>query len=325
MNACDFTVNAACSTLIRAYIASMRIVVSVILSFAFALAAPAAELDQQPVTPPEYSEIRGVAKYGTPADYEAARNDARFRLSRISYESDGLTVHAYLYAPAVTPATPQPVIIFNRGSWTWPAFAGEYLPTFHRLGSAGFVVLAPMLRGSGGAEGRDELGGADLDDIMNTAAILALLPGVDRTRAFMYGESRGAMMTYQAVREDYPIRAAAVYGGFTDIAQLTRPGARFEKAAGAIWPDYQEKKNEIDLRRSALQWADKLDVPLLIMHGGADDEVSPSHAIALAARLQELGSPYELVIRAGANHVLTQWRKERDAHAVEWFRRHMEE
>jgi hypothetical protein len=48
-------------------------------------------------------------------------------------------------------------------------------------------------------------------------------------------------------------------------------------------------------RRSALSWADRFNVPVLIMHGGADR----------------------------ANHTLAQWRIERDAHAIAWFRDHL--
>lgn len=141
----------------------------------------------------------------------------------------------------------------------------------------------------------------------------------------MYGESRGAMMTYQAIREQYPMRAAAVYGGFTRIAELTAPGGRYAGAAAMIWPDYTEQKAAIDHRRSAADWPERFSVPVLIMHGGSDNDVAPSHSLELAAKLQKLGKTYELIIRSGANHVLTQWRKERDAHAVEWFRRHLAE
>jgi dipeptidyl aminopeptidase/acylaminoacyl peptidase len=279
-------------------------------------------LDPRPVAIPDYATVPKIERYATAAEYDAVRSDARFRLTRVSYESDGLTVFAYVYAPAAPPAAPLPVVIFNRGSYTWKEFAGEYLTTFHRLGQAGFVVVAPMLRGSGGADGRDELGGADLNDLLATTALLRQLPYADPGQVFMYGESRGAMMTYQAIRERYPMRAAAVYGGFTNLGELAAPGARFASAANMIWPDYAERKEEIARRRSAVEWADRFATPVLIMHGGADGEVPPSHALALAAKLQQLGKPYELVIRSGANHVLTQWRAERDAHAIEWFQRH---
>ena len=58
------------------------------------------------------------------------------------------------------------------------------------------------------------------------------------------------------------------------------------------------------------------------MHGGADKSVSPAQALALASKLESLGKPYELLIRAGSNHVMTDWRAERDRHAIDWFRRH---
>jgi dipeptidyl aminopeptidase/acylaminoacyl peptidase len=275
------------------------------------------------VTVPEYSTVPKIERYASPDEYEAARKDAQFKLTRVSYPSDGLTVFAYVYAPAKKPDTPLPVIVFNRGSWTWKEFAGEYLTTFHRLARAGFVVVAPMYRGSGGAPGRDEMGGADVNDLMNTMALIRELPYADPAAVFMYGESRGAMMTYQAMREQYPMRAAAVYGGFTRIGELTKAGGRFEKVTTTIWPDYAEKKAEIDRRRSAIEWADKFSVPVLIMHGGADNDVAPSHSLVLAATLQDLGKTYELIIRSGANHVLTQWRNERDAHAIAWFRQHL--
>jgi dipeptidyl aminopeptidase/acylaminoacyl peptidase len=227
-----------------------------------------------------------------------------------------------VYAPRRT-ASPLPVIVFNRGSYTWTDFAGEYLTAFHRLAVAGFVVVAPMYRGSGGAGGRDELGGADVDDLMNVQTVFKDISAADPQNVFMYGESRGGMMTYQAVRERFPLRAAAVYGAFANLAELTSPGAPFSKAATAVWPDYATKQSEIDARRSALAWPEKLDVPLLIMHGGSDNDVPPAQSIALAARLQELHKEYELVIRAGSNHILRQWGASRDAYAVDWFRRHM--
>lgn len=301
----------------------MRTVIAALIALLVTTVALGEGLDERPVKVPAYQSIPRIGRYASPEEYEAALRDARFRLTRVSYESDGLTVFAYVYAPAETPKVKQPVIVFNRGSYTWNEFAGEYLTTFHRLASAGFVVIAPMYRGSGGAPGRDELGGADLDDVLNTISMIRQLPAANADQVFMYGESRGAMMTYQAIREHYPMLAAAVYGGFTDLRPLADPGGRFAQAAATIWPDYKERRSEIARRRSAIDWAEKFDTPVLIMHGGADQDVSPSHALALATRLQELGKTYQLIIRSEANHHLYGWLVERDAQAIEWFRRHM--
>jgi dipeptidyl aminopeptidase/acylaminoacyl peptidase len=301
----------------------MRTFIAALIALLVPTAALGEGLDERPVKVPAYQSIPRIGWYASPEEYEAALRDARFRLTRVSYESDGLTVFAYVYAPAETPKVKQPVIVFNRGSYTWSEFAGEYLTTFHRLASAGFVVVAPMYRGSGGAPGRDELGGADLDDVLNTISVIRQLPAANADQVFMYGESRGAMMTYQAIREHYSMLAAAVYGGFTDIRPLSDPGGRFAQMALTIWPDYRERRSEIAWRRSAIDWAERFDTPVLIMHGGADQDVSPSHALALATRLQELGKTYQLIIRSGADHHLSGWLAERDAQAIEWFRRHL--
>jgi len=69
-------------------------------------------------------------------------------------------------------------------------------------------------------------------------------------------------------------------------------------------------------------WAEKLNTPVLIMHGSADRDVAPAQSLALAAKLEGLRKPYELLIRDGSNHTLSDWRVERDAYVIDWFRRH---
>ncbi len=293
-----------------------------LLKLAALLTALARAASAEPVVLPDYDTIPKIEQYASADEYESARRDTTFVLTKLSYVSDGITVCAYVYAPR-SPRGKLPVVIFNRGSYTWKEFAGEYLLTFHRLAKAGFVVVAPMYRGSGGAEGRDELGGADLHDLLNAGEVLRQLPYADANALFMYGESRGGMMTYQAIRERFPMRAAAVYGGFTDLGELAGPAGKFAAAARTIWPDYEEHREEIVRRRSALQWAERFETPVLIMHGGADGDVPPRQALALATRLNELGKKYELIVRAGSRHTLPDWRIERDARAVEWFRRHL--
>ena len=130
----------------------------------------------------------------------------------------------------------------------------------------GFTVVAPMYRGSAGAGGRDELGGADLNDLMNVAGLLSELKSVDTRNIFLYGESRGAMMVYLAIREGFPARAAATYGGFTDFDYFLKNAAG-GVGTSRIFPDFEENREEIVARRSAIQWYNKLNIPLLLMHG----------------------------------------------------------
>jgi dipeptidyl aminopeptidase/acylaminoacyl peptidase len=73
--------------------------------------------------------------------------------------------------------------------------------------------------------------------------------------------------------------------------------------------------------RSALRWPERINTPLLLMHGGADGQVTPLHAIRLANELQNLGKRYELKIFYGANHSIIARAEERDEEAIRWFRR----
>lgn len=267
---------------------------------------------------------RSLTRQGEKDAYERVRRDASFTLSRLRYRSDGLEVVAYLAAPAAGTAR-LPVVIFNRGSYVMGDQAPVLAPLLHRLASSGFVVVAPQYRGSDGGEGRDEMGGADLADVLNAIALARSLPFADPERVFMYGESRGGMMTYQAIRERAPIRAAAVVGAFTDVEATMLSDERSRNAAPQIWPDFARNKEQIVERRSATRWADRLTVPLLILHGGADRAGSPRQSLALAERLDSLGRPYELHVFAGEGHTLAGRHEARDQQVVEWFRRHSRE
>src|SRR6188768_2309608 len=124
-------------------------------------------LEVRPVTFPAYVDYPDIKVYAPTADdYARATGDRDFVMEKVTYRSDGLDVYAYLYRPATPPADRRmPVVVFNRGSYTREEFAPEVLMPGHRLARQGYVVIAPMLRGSGGAPGHDEMGGADLNDI----------------------------------------------------------------------------------------------------------------------------------------------------------------
>jgi dipeptidyl aminopeptidase/acylaminoacyl peptidase len=245
-------------------------------------------------------------------------------LEKIRYYSDGLAVVAYFYRPRNPEGTRRPVIVFNRGSYVRTDIAPELLPMFHRLATAGFAILAPMYRGSDGGEGRDEMGGSDLNDLMNVMPLLSQLDSLDTRNVFLYGESRGGMMVFQAIRDGFDARAAATVGAFTDLGEMTSsgPGAAMAKS---IWPDFDEQRNAIVYRRSAIQWSERLDLPLLLMHGSKDRDVPPTQTLLLAAELAKAQKEFGVIIFPGGNHTLRAYQSERDRQVVEFFRRYMVE
>ena len=248
--------------------------------------------------------------------------DARFTCEKLTYSSDQLPVIAYLYSPTNVSGR-LPVVVYNRGSYVVKDQLSNLLPMFKRLAEAGFLIVAPMYRGSEGAPGRDEMGGADLHDLMNAVPLIRNLTAADEDNLFLYGVSRGGIMCMLALRDGFPARAAATIGAITDLAAYLQRDSRAARLVHTIWPDYDSRREEILFTRSASQWAEKLKRPILLMHGGADPQVDPLHSLKLAMRLQELGHPYGLTIFAGGDHNLNQFSAERDQQAIQWFKKHL--
>jgi dipeptidyl aminopeptidase/acylaminoacyl peptidase len=152
---------------------------------------------------------------------------------------------------------------------------------------------------------------------MNIIPLVKSLGFIDMNNLFMYGESRGGMMTFQAIRRDFPVNAAAVFGAFADLEALIafRPDVYQPAMLKQFLPDFDTRKDEIIRATSAIYWPEQLDTPLL--------SVSASQSLALAQQLQKLGKTYELIIYAQGNHYLSRNQEDRDRRAVTWFKRHM--
>jgi dipeptidyl aminopeptidase/acylaminoacyl peptidase len=261
-----------------------------------------------------------VAAYDRAAE---ALRTSTWELQTITYLSDGLKVKAYLYKPRNTGGQRYPVIVLARGDMQHGDIGFLYAPYFERLTQYGFVIVAPQYRQSAGGEGHDEMGGADVDDVMNLARVITQLPFADSHNVFMYGDGRGGMMTFQAIRYHFPMNAAATVGAFSNLEELFATDSVVRKARDTLFPDYAQRHAEINTKRSAILWADELRTPLLLMHGAADTQVPAMQTLELAEALDRLKRQYSVVIYADDNAGASHNRLDRDARAIAWFRAHM--
>jgi dienelactone hydrolase len=280
-------------------------------------------IEQAPYALPTYEQLSDDFRdFYTKEAVEKVRNSSDLELLRIKYMSDGLKIVGFIYKPRQTAGKKLPVIIFNRGGLSDETIGPEnfnYIYEMHRYASEGFVVLASQYRGAGGSEGKDEVGGADTNDVLALITLAETLGYTDMERVFMWGFSRGAMMTLQAIRLGAPIRAAAIVGPPTDFAtRAADPG--FIQFARSTYPDFDARREEHFRNRSAILWTDKINIPLLIMQGGADPGVSPSKVMAFAQKLDEQGKLYELIIYAKDDHPVSQNEEDRLRRTVDWFK-----
>ena len=259
-------------------------------------------------------------------EFERRRAYAGFECHHIKYLSDGLKVSGYLWKPKETAGPLRPLIIFNRGGnrefgavspWMWSGF--------YPFLEQGFVVVASQYRGNDGGEGREEFGGADVRDVLNLLPLAKSLGYVDMNNVFLLGASRGGMMTYLALKQGMSVNAAAVLSGVSDVFALVkdRPEMR-EHVLKELIPDFDKRADEAMRDRSAVYWADRINVPLLILHGSADWRADPaSQALAFALKLQEKHKNYQLIVYAGDNHGLLMNRADSDKRVIDWFKEHL--
>jgi len=257
--------------------------------------------------------------------FAARQAYAGFECLRLTYLSGGLKVVGFIWKPVDTDGKKLPLVIFNRGgnrefSKLTPQTKGGF---FDYL-SSGFVVIGSQYRGNDGGEGREEFGGGDVEDVLNLIPLARSLAYVDMNNVFVAGWSRGGMMTLLALKRGLAVNAAAVVGGMADLVSARRQRPSMADVFRELIPGLAADKDESLRARSAVFWPEALQVPLLIQQGGADWRVDPgTNALALAARLQGLGAPYELVVYAGDDHGLSYNGPEADARIIAWFKRHM--
>lgn len=274
---------------------------------------------------PAYENVKDISKYYEKSVYDKTITDKNFNLEKITYYSDNLKVVAYLAGPKnLDPKKKYPVIIFNRGSYIRNDIAYVHAPLFRKFVENGFIVIAPALRESEGGEGKDEMGGKDLHDIWNALMVLKTKAYADTDNLFMYGESRGGVMTLEVLKEGFPVKAAATVGAFTNFSMYVKENPGLEPFCRQLWTNYDERKDTIAAQRSAVLWVDRIHVPLLIMAGSEDKSVNPHHSLDLGAKLNELHSDYQFLIVNGGNHVLSgKSSDKRDTEIINWFQQHL--
>ena len=237
-------------------------------------------------------------------------------IQRIVYESDGLKIGGYTAIPKGDEKLP--CLILNRGgNANFSTWNGERATrALSKIASWGYVVVASQYRGAAGfSEGKDEFGGADLNDVLNMIPLLEAEPRCDAKRIGMVGWSRGGMMTWLAMTRTDRIAAAVVVSGMADASAELKTRPEMANLYRAYIPNYDETKTEALAQRSAVTFADKLhkQTPLLLLHGTADWRTpAASNALAMANALLAAKHPFRLFLYEGGDHGVTEHRDDVD-------------
>lgn len=78
-------------------------------------------------------------------------------------------------------------------------------------------------------------------------------------------------MTYLALKAGIPVNAAAVTSGVADLPGNAKDHPELVTTIyQELIPDFDKRRDETMRERSDVAWADKINVPLVLMHGTAD-------------------------------------------------------
>ena len=242
--------------------------------------------------------------------------------------SDGYPVHGFLVVPEGP--GPHPVLLDVHGgphaSYGWGFFDEAQV-----YAAAGYAVVLPNPRGSSGygqAHGRavvKAMGTVDVDDVMALLDAALTRPDCDEKRVGVMGGSYGGFMTswlashhperFVAGISERAVNAWDSFAGSSDI------GWRF--ASSYIGTD-----RETLWEKSPLAYADRIGIPLLIIHSEHDWRCPLEQGQRMFAALKVRGHETEFLVFPAEGHELSRsgrprHRQQRFDAILDWWRRYL--
>ena len=246
--------------------------------------------------------------------------------------SDGTEINGMVCLPPEFDASRKyPLIVYYYGGTT-PTERGISNPYCSQLfASRGYVVYVIQPSGTIGygqefsARHVNAWGKRTADDIIEgVKQFCKEHPFVDAAKIGCLGASYGGFMTmYLQTRTD--IFAAAVsHAGISNVTSYWGEGYwGYGYNAVAAADSYPWNNPDLFVKQGALFNADKINTPLLLLHGTVDTNVPIGESIQLFNALKILGKEVEFVQVEGENHFVSDYNKRILWHAsiMAWFER----
>jgi dipeptidyl aminopeptidase/acylaminoacyl peptidase len=262
---------------------------------------------------PANSNLRFIA-----ARYPELRQAQLGQRQSITYRArDGVSVPAYLTLPNAPSARNLPlVLLVHGGPHSRDTMDFDYWAAF--LASRGYAVLQPNFRGSSGYgrawedAGRRQWGGLMQTDVEDGVAAIVRAGIADESRVCIVGASYGgyAALAGATLTPDR-YRCAVSVAGVSDliamlndeIAQAGRHSMTADWWRASIG---DRSGDRAELRNiSPVNLADRVRIPILLMHGTDDTVVPIDHSRRMQRALQGAGKDVRFVELRGDDHWLS--------------------
>lgn len=239
---------------------------------------------------------------------------------KIFYKSDECKVAGYITAPKDYLENDYPIVIFNRGGNQniGKVSVMDIVP----FSQYDYITLISQYRGVDGGNGKDEYGGADVQDVIKLIDFAETFTFANTERIYMHGFSRGGLMTYLVLKQDDRIKAAAVVSGPVDMKLVFKDGStRLQQVLRTSIGNSPISLPEEYEKRSAINWVEEINTPLFVIHSKNDPTVDGYSVDKFVKMMQESGKEIEYLRYDDDVHGFHQGDT---ARIFEWYEQHVD-
>ncbi len=223
----------------------------------------------------------------------------------------------YYLPPNFDPQKKYPLIVYYYGGTSPTSRTFESTYPLHVYAAQDYVVYTLQPSGTTGygqefsARHVNAWGNQTAEEIIEgTQAFVASHPFVDGTRIGNIGASYGGFMTQYLITRTNIFSASVSHAGISNIASYWGEGYwGYSYSAGASAGSYPWNNPDLYVKQSPLFAADKINTPLLLLHGTVDTNVPMGESIQMYNALKLLGKEVEFIQVEGENHAIYDYEK----------------
>ena len=226
-----------------------------------------------------------------------------FEFKRLTYSSNGNELEELILKPQGDGPFPSVILVHGHNMFgAWDHFTLAYF-----LAADGYVSVLPSQVGYGFSKGqRDFCGPMTVQGIIDGAVEASKLSYIDKNNIAIWGISRGATAASQVITKEQDLfKAAVLQSGAYDMKYEFHVSNSLEGIKEVMVQETSGTDNDWEARSSILN-ANKIDIPVLILHGRQDDRVSVEQAELMDKKLTELNKEHETIILEDEGHIITK-------------------